>query len=95
MNHAYIILTDFSGVQKEAPAFGKPVLVLCDETARPETVEQGVVKLVQPNYEDIMEDVQRSFHDKSAYQSIARGVPLYGDGNVAERMVKTLREYFS
>lgn len=95
MKRAYIILTDSGGVQEEAPALGKPVLVLRDETERPEAVEQGVVKLVGPNFERIVEEAQRLLDDESAYKAMARGVSPYGDGHAAERIVKTLREHFA
>ena len=94
MRSAYIILTDSGGVQEEAPALGKPVLVLRDETERPEAVEQGVVKLVGPNYDRIVAEVQRLLNDETAYKSMARGVSPYGDGKASERIVKTLRTYF-
>lgn len=95
MKCAYIILTDSGGVQEEAPALGKPVLVLRDETERPEAVEQGVVKLVGPNYERIVEEARRLLDDESAYRAMARGVSPYGDGHAAERIVKTLREHLA
>lgn len=95
MKRAYFILTDSGGVQEEAPALGKPVLVLRDETERPEAVEQGVVKLVGSNYERIVLEAQRLLDDESAYLAMARGVSPYGDGHAAERIVKTLREYFT
>jgi UDP-N-acetylglucosamine 2-epimerase (non-hydrolysing) len=95
MKRAYIILTDSGGVQEEAPALGKPVLVLRDETERPEAVEQGVVKLVGTNYERIVDETQRLLDDESAYRAMARGVSPYGDGHAAERIVKTLREHFA
>ena len=94
MKRAYIILTDSGGVQEEAPALGKPVLVLRDETERPEAVDQGVVKLVGPNYESIVKEAQRLLDDDDAYRSMARGVSPYGDGHAAERIVKVLREHF-
>jgi UDP-N-acetylglucosamine 2-epimerase (non-hydrolysing) len=95
MKRAYIILTDSGGVQEEAPALGKPVLVLRDETERPEAVEQGVVKLVGPNYDRIVEEAQRLLDDESAYLAMARGVSPYGDGHAAERIVKALREHLA
>jgi UDP-N-acetylglucosamine 2-epimerase (non-hydrolysing) len=95
MKRAYIILTDSGGVQEEAPALGKPVLVLREETERPEAVEQGVVKLVGPNYERIVDEAQLLLDDESAYSAMARGVSPYGDGHAAERIVKTLREHFA
>lgn len=94
MKRAYIILTDSGGVQEEAPALGKPVLVLRDETERPEAVEQGVVKLVGPNYGRIVEEAQRLLDDETAYKGMARGVSPYGDGRAAERIVRALREHF-
>jgi UDP-N-acetylglucosamine 2-epimerase (non-hydrolysing) len=94
MKRAYIILTDSGGVQEEAPALGKPVLVLRDETERPEAVEEGVVKLVGPNYERIVEEAQRLLDDETAYKSMARGVSPYGDGKAAQRIVEFLKSHF-
>lgn len=94
MKRSYIILTDSGGVQEEAPALGKPVLVLRDETERPEAVEQGVVKLVGSNYHHIVDETQRLLNDQTAYRMMARGVSPYGDGHAAGRIVKTLREHF-
>ena len=94
MKRAYLILTDSGGVQEEAPELGKPVLVLRDETERPEAVEQGVVKLVGSNCERIIEEAQRLLDDESAYKVMARGVSPYGDGHASERIVQILREYF-
>jgi UDP-N-acetylglucosamine 2-epimerase (non-hydrolysing) len=95
MKRSYLIISDSGGVQEEAPALGKPVLVLREETERPEAVEQGVVKLVGPNYDRIVEETQRLLDDESAYRAMARGISPYGDGHGAERIVKVLREYFS
>ena len=95
MNCAYIILTDSGGVQEEAPALGKPVLVLRDETERPEAVELGVVRLVGPNFERIVSETQLLLDDDFAYREMARGISPYGDGHAAERIVNTLREYFT
>ncbi len=95
MQRAHIILTDSGGVQEEAPALGKPVLVLRDETERPEAVDQGVVKLVGPNYESIVQEAQRLLDDDVAYRAMARGVSPYGDGHAAERIVSVLREHFT
>lgn len=92
MKRSYIILTDSGGVQEEAPALGKPVLVLRDETERPEAVEQGVVQLVGSNSQRIVGEVQRLLDDESAYRAMARGISPYGDGFAAKRIVKTLRE---
>ena len=95
MKAAYLIVTDSGGVQEEAPALGKPVVVLRDETERPEAVIEGVVKLVGPNYERIVEEVQRLLDDEAAYANMARGVSPYGDGKATDRIVETLGKYFS
>lgn len=95
MKRSYFIISDSGGVQEEAPALGKPVLVLREETERPEAVELGVVKLVGPNYDRILEEAQRLLDDPIAYQVMARGVSPYGDGHAAERIVTVLRDYFT
>ncbi|MBB5019740.1 UDP-N-acetylglucosamine 2-epimerase (non-hydrolyzing) [Chitinivorax tropicus] len=94
MKRAYLILTDSGGVQEEAPALGKPVLVLRDETERPEAVEQGVVKLVGSNCRNIVEYTQRLLNDSAAYRQMARGISPYGDGRASERIVQTLHDHF-
>lgn len=94
MKHAYLILSDSGGVQEEAPALGKPVLVLRHETERPEAVESGVVKLVGTDYDIIVLEAQRLLDDESYYQSMIRGVSPYGDGKASERIVQTLSQYF-
>ncbi len=93
MKRAYLILTDSGGVQEEAPALGKPVLVLRDETERPEAVAEGVVKLVGPNFEPIVTETQRLLDDPAAYAAMARGVSPYGDGHAAERIINVLRNF--
>ena len=95
MKRSYLIISDSGGVQEEAPALGKPVLVLRDETERPEAVEQGVVKLVGPNYERIVTEAQLLLDDELAYKAMARGISPYGDGHGAERIVAVLREHFA
>lgn len=95
MKRSYLIISDSGGVQEEAPALGKPVLVLRDETERPEAVELGVVKLVGPNYDRIVNEAQRLLDDEAAYRMMARGISPYGDGRGAERIVETLRKHFS
>ncbi len=95
MKRAYVIISDSGGVQEEAPALGKPVLVLRNETERPEAVEMGVVKLVGTNYERILEETQLLLDDASAYKAMALGVSPYGDGKGAARIVTVLREHFA
>jgi len=95
MKQAYLIISDSGGVQEEAPALGKPVLVLREETERPEAVELGVVKLVGSNFDRIVNEAQRLLDDEAAYRQMARGISPYGDGRGAERIVETLRDHFS
>lgn len=95
MKRAYLILSDSGGVQEEAPALGKPVLVLRRETERPEAVEEGVVRLVGPRYNDIVEHAQVLLSDETAYKKMARGVSPYGDGHAAGRITTILREHLS
>ena len=95
MKQAHIILTDSGGVQEEAPALGKPVLVLRERTERPEAVTEGVVKLVGCDRERIVTETQRLLDDESAWQAMARGVSPYGDGHAAERIATVLREHYS
>ena len=92
MKQSYIILTDSGGVQEEAPALGKPVLVMRNETERPEAVEQGVVKLVGFKAENIICETQKLLDDKNKYKEMARGVSPYGDGNAAKRIVKHIKQ---
>ncbi|MDX2165106.1 MAG: UDP-N-acetylglucosamine 2-epimerase (non-hydrolyzing) [Gammaproteobacteria bacterium] len=92
MSECYCLLTDSGGIQEEGPALGKPVLVLRDETERPEAVEAGVVKLVGTKTENIFHEAQKLLTDKKYYQSIAKGVSPYGDGHAAERIVAILKK---
>lgn len=90
MNHSYIVLTDSGGIQEEAPALGKPVLVLRDKTERPEAVESGTAKLTGPNRSSIIRETEKLLHDKDEYSRMARAVSPYGDGHAAERIVRIL-----
>ena len=93
MDASYLILTDSGGIQEEAPSLGKPVLVLRDETERPEAVEAGTVNLVGPHREKIVLEASRLLEDPKAYRSMARSVNPYGDGRAAGRIVRALRDY--
>ena len=80
MKQAYIILSDSGGVQEEAPALGKPLLVLRQETERPENVDANIAKLVGSDYKKIVREAQRLLDDPLAYQEMAKNISLYGDG---------------
>jgi UDP-N-acetylglucosamine 2-epimerase (non-hydrolysing) len=90
MSAAYLVITDSGGVQEEAPALGKPVLVLRNETERPEAVDAGVVKLVGPVRERIVREATTLLTDPAAYAAMARGVSPYGDGKAAGRIMGIL-----
>lgn len=86
MQRSTLILTDSGGVQEEAPAFGKPVLVLRDTTERPEGVEAGAAKLVGTDYDAIVEEATTLLADPAAYAAMAQAVSPYGDGRAASRI---------
>lgn len=92
---ACLILTDSGGVQEEAPALGKPVLVLRSETERPEAVDEGVVRLVGTDEARIVAEASRLLDSETAYLAMARGVSPYGDGHAASRIAGVLREALS
>lgn len=92
MQRSYLVISDSGGVQEEAPALGKPVLVLREETERPEAVEAGVVRLVGSSPERIAGETQRLLDDDTAYRAMARHVSPYGDGRSAGRIVNVLRD---
>lgn len=91
MKRAYLVLTDSGGVQEEAPALGKPVLVMRRETERPEAVAAGVVRLVGPVRDAIVAEVSRLLDDPDAYAGMAKGVSPYGDGHAAARIADILK----
>jgi UDP-N-acetylglucosamine 2-epimerase (non-hydrolysing) len=95
MKSSFLVLTDSGGVQEEAPALGKPVLVLRDETERPEAVDAGVVRIVGMHAERIVSETNVLLRNPSAYAAMARGVSPYGDGHASERIVATLRSAFT
>ncbi len=94
MKQAYLILTDSGGVQEEAPALGKPVLVLRHETERPEAVAEGVVRLVGTDVERIVGAAHELLCNEAAYAAMARGVSPYGDGHASERIVAAVARHF-
>jgi len=92
MNRSYFVLTDSGGIQEEAPALGKPVLVLRSETERPEAIEAGVVKLVGTDTKVIISETKLLLHDEEEYATMSKGISPYGDGHAAERIVKIIVE---
>lgn len=94
MGRAFLILTDSGGIQEEAPALGKPVLVMRKVTERPEALEAGTARLVGTEAENIFREAARLLEDRDAYEQMARAVNPFGDGHAAERIVQILREHF-
>ncbi|HGJ5875931.1 MAG TPA: non-hydrolyzing UDP-N-acetylglucosamine 2-epimerase [Arsenophonus sp.] len=91
MNNSYLILTDSGGIQEEAPALGKPVLVMRDTTERPEAVEAGTVRLVGTQTENIVQAVTQLLTDDDAYQKMSRVYNPYGDGKACQRILEALK----
>ncbi len=95
MKKSHIILTDSGGVQEEAPALGVPVLVLRDETERPEAIEYGGVKLVGANTDKIVNTVQELLDNKNEYDKMSKAVNPYGDGHATEYIEKIILDHFN
>ena len=91
MNKAHIIITDSGGIQEEAPALGKPVLVTRETTERPEAVEAGTVKLVGSNANNIINETKRLLNDHGYYLKISFMHNPYGDGDASEKILKRLK----
>lgn len=89
-----LVLTDSGGLQEEAPALGKPVLVLRETTERPEAVEAGTSRLVGTEPEKVLAAAEGLLRDGEAYRKMARAANPYGDGRAAHRVVAALRFYF-
>ena len=92
MSMAHIILTDSGGVQEEAPSLGKPVLVMRENTERPEAVTAGTVKLIGTDKDTIVAEVNRLMQDKRHFDNMAFAVNPYGDGQAAARTVAAIEE---
>ena len=90
MGKVDIVLTDSGGIQEEAPALGKPVLVLRDTTERPEAVDAGTVKLVGTGYEDVLRETNLLLDDPAHYQKMAEAANPYGDGKACERIIRAI-----
>ena len=90
MARVFIVLTDSGGVQEEAPALGKPVLVLRDTTERPEAVSAGTVRLVGTDEQRVYGETMRLLTDPDAYRRMAEAVNPYGDGRAARRIIEAI-----
>ena len=94
MARCYMVMTDSGGLQEEAPALGKPVLVLRRETERPEAITAGTVKLAGVEKKDICRMANELLHDAEAYKAMACAVNPYGDGKACQRIVQSILWYF-
>lgn len=94
MNQAELILTDSGGVQEEAPSLGKPVLVLRENTERPEGVTAGTLKLIGTQSDVVYREVQNLLDDQVIYQQMAQAANPYGDGSASERILEAIKQSF-
>jgi UDP-N-acetylglucosamine 2-epimerase len=94
MMRAYLIITDSGGIQEEAPALGKPVLVARDTTERPEAIEAGTARLVGTGTAAIVAAVTQLLDDEGDYERMAHAHSPYGDGRATERIVAALEGRF-
>ena len=94
MARCFFVMTDSGGLQEEAPALGKPVLVLRRETERPEAIAAGTVKLAGVEYEDILRLASELLDCEEAYAAMARAVNPYGDGNACSRIADAIAWHF-
>ncbi|PKM90133.1 MAG: UDP-N-acetylglucosamine 2-epimerase (non-hydrolyzing) [Firmicutes bacterium HGW-Firmicutes-12] len=94
LNKAYLVLTDSGGLQEEAPALGKPVLVLRENTERPEAVASGTVQLVGTARDNIYNVTKKLLEDDQEYNRMAQAVNPYGDGQASKRIIEALYYYW-
>lgn len=92
---ADVVLTDSGGVQEEAPSLGKPVLVMRENTERPEAVVSGTVKLIGTNQKRLVDEVSLLLDSEEAYTAMANAVNPYGDGGAAKRTIEAIRWKFA
>lgn len=92
MSKSHIVVTDSGGLQEEAPSLGKPVLVVREETERPEGIEAGTAKLVGTSKKNISKELDLLLSSKEEYKIMANAVNPYGDGKASERIVKIILE---
>ncbi len=94
MDRSFMIMTDSGGLQEEAPSLGKPVLVLRNETERPEAVNAGTVKVAGVKEDVIYEMAKKLLTDKNEYDSMAHAINPYGDGEASRRTVEAIIYHF-
>lgn len=92
---SYLIMTDSGGVQEEAPSLNKPVLVLRDETERPEGVKAGTLRLVGTDPNRVAQAMEELLCNQTVYQKMAQAPNPYGDGHAAERIVAICKQFLN
>lgn len=95
MDRSYLVLTDSGGLQEEAPALGKPVLVLRKVTERPEAVEAGTARLIGTRYEDVFAGTANLLRNEKEYTMMAKAVNPFGNGTASQQIVDSLVRWFS
>ena len=91
MNRSYLVLTDSGGIQEEAPALGKPVLVLREVTERPEAIAAGTAMLAGTKKEEIIKTVGLLLDNHHTYESMAKAINPYGDGTAAKQIISAIK----
>lgn len=90
IKRSYLVLTDSGGLQEEAPSLGKPVLVMRQETERPEAIAAGTARLVGVEKANIIEITEKLLSDENEYAKMAKAVNPYGDGNASKRIIEAI-----
>ena len=95
MAKSHFVVTDSGGLQEEAPSLGKPVLVVREETERPEGIKAGTCKLVGTDYDNIFNEMDILLSSEEEYTKMANAVNPYGDGKASERIVDIILKQLS
>lgn len=94
ISKSYLVLTDSGGIQEEAPALGKPVLVMRDTTERPEGVEAGTLRLVGVQEDTIYAETKKLLVHPAEYEKMSKAVNPYGDGHASQKIVEIILDTF-
>ncbi|MBR5265460.1 MAG: UDP-N-acetylglucosamine 2-epimerase (non-hydrolyzing), partial [Clostridia bacterium] len=90
IKRSYLVLTDSGGLQEEAPSLGKPVLVMRQETERPEAIAAGTARLLGVDKQNIIDVTEMLLHNEEEYTKMAKAVNPYGDGNASKRIIEAI-----
>ena len=95
INKSYFVVTDSGGLQEEAPSLGKPVLVVREETERPEGIRAGTAKLIGTSYESVYKGIDSLLSNKREYEKMSKTTNPYGDGHASKRIVDIIIDEIS